>query len=195
MTVRTNNALTDLALTDLSLTDGVVTMRPWQTDDAEAIFAAIQESRAELQQWLPDAGSVTCVDEVRSYIEMTIGWRETGVAYDFVITDAQTDRILGGCGLTQINRNHHFANLYYWLRSSSTGQGMARRAIRLAARFGMQSIGLARVEIVVQPENTASLHAAAGAGAVREALLRNRLTVHDVPSDAVMFSLIPADFA
>ncbi len=190
MTVRNDNVLTDL-----SLTDGVVTIRPWQTADAEAVFAAIQESRADLQQWLPDAAGVTRVDEVRSYIEMTLGWRETGVAYDFVITDAQTGRVLGGCGLTQINRNHRFANLYYWVRSGSTRQGMARRAIRLAARFGMQSIGLARVEIVVQPENTASLHAAAGAGAVREALLRNRLTVHDVPSDAAMFSLIPADFA
>lgn len=185
----------DTAPTDLLLTDGVVKLRPWQTDDAEAIFAAIQESRAELQQWLPAAGSVTRLDEVRSYIAMTLEWRDTGAAYDFVITDAQTSHVLGGCGLTQINRNHRFANLYYWVRSGSARRGVARRAIRLAARYGLEGIGLARVEIVVQPENTASLRAAASAGAVREALLRNRLTVHDDPSDAVMFSLIPTDFA
>ena len=185
----------DDAATDLSLTDGVVTLRPWHLADAEAIFAAIQESRAELQQWLPAAGGVTHVDEVRSYIGMTLEWRDTKTAYDFVITDAQTGGVLGGCGLTQINRNHRFANLYYWVRSGSARRGVARRAIRLAARFGLEGIGLARVEIVVQPENTASLRAAESAGATREALLRNRLTVHDVPSDAVMFSLIPADFA
>jgi len=38
------------------------------------------------------------------------------------------------------------------------------------------------------------LRAAESAGAVREGVLRNRLTVHDTPGDAVMFSLIPADF-
>ena len=176
-----------------ALTDGVVTIRPWQVDDAPAIFAAIQESRAALQQWLPAAAGVTHVDEVRGYIEMTAELRDSGAAYDFVIADAQSGAVLGGCGLTQINRNHHFANLYYWVRTGSAGRGVARRAIRLAARFGLEGLGLARVEIVVQPENTASLQAAARAGATREALLRNRLTVHDRASDAVMFSLIPAD--
>ena len=189
MTLRTDNVPTDM-----SLTDGIVTLRPWQPADAEAIFAAIEESRPELQQWLPAAGGVTHVNEVRQYIAMTLEWRETRVAYDFVIADAQTGGVLGGCGLTQINRNHHFANLYYWVRCGSARRGVARRAIRLAARFGMEAVGLARVEIVGQPENTASLRAAESAGAVREGVLRNRLTVHDTPGDAVMFSLIPADF-
>lgn len=114
MTLRTDNVPTDM-----SLTDGIVTLRPWQPADAEAIFAAIEESRPELQQWLPAAGGVTHVNEVRQYIAMTLEWRETRVAYDFVIADAQTGGVLGGCGLTQINRNHHFANLYYWVRCGS----------------------------------------------------------------------------
>lgn len=181
--------------TGITLSDGVVTLRPWLRADAEAIFAAISESRAELQRWLPAAGAVASVHQVRNYIELTNDWRGIGQAYDFVITDAQTGSVLGGCGLTQINRNHYFANLYYWVRSGSTQRGLARRAIRLAARFGLEGLGLARVEIVVQPENTASLRAAEGAGAAREALLRNRLTVNGVVSDAVMFSLIPADFS
>ena len=185
----------DTSCASLALTDGVVTIRPWRADDAGAIFEAIMESRAELQQWLPAAGGVTDIDEVRSYIAMTIDLRESGAAYDFVITDARSGDVLGGCGFTQINRNHHFANLYYWVRRGSARRGLARRAIRLAARFGLEGIGLARIEIVVQPENIASLRAAEGAGARREGVLRNRLTVHDQASDAVMFSLIPADFA
>ena len=34
--------------TGITLSDGVVTLRPWLRADAEAIFAAISESRAEL---------------------------------------------------------------------------------------------------------------------------------------------------
>ena len=80
--------------------------------------------------------------------------------------------LLGGCGLSQINRNHRFANLYYWVRTSRTRQGVARRAIRLAARFGIESLGLQRVEVVVQVGNVASMRAAEGAGAQREGVLR-----------------------
>ncbi|MEZ4770913.1 MAG: GNAT family protein [Caldilineales bacterium] len=178
-----------------ALTDGVVTVRPWQPDDAPAIFAAIEESRAALQQWLPAAGGVTQIDEVRAYIAATQELRDSGTAYDFVIADARSGDVLGGCGLTQINRNHRFCNLYYWVRTGSARRGVARRAIKLAARFGIEGIGLTRIEIVVEPENIASLHAAEGAGARREGLLRNRLTVHDQARDAVMLSLIPADFA
>ena len=49
----------DTARAAQALTDGVVTIRPWQVDDAPAIFAAIQESRAALQQWLPAAAGIT----------------------------------------------------------------------------------------------------------------------------------------
>lgn len=177
-----------------TLTDGVVTLRPWETGDAPAIFAAIEESRAALQQWLPGAGGVTHIDEVRSYIAATTELRNSGASYDYVIVDARSGDVLGGCGLTQINRNHRFCNLYYWVRTSRARQGIARRAIQLAARFGLEGVGLTRVEIVVQPENIASLRAAEKAGARREGVLRNRLTIHDQARDAVMFSLIPADF-
>jgi RimJ/RimL family protein N-acetyltransferase len=177
----------------LNMTDGVIALRPLRLDDAAHIWLAIQESRAALQQWLPTAGRVASADELRAYAAMAQQDLSAGIAYDFAVQDAPDGYLLGGIGLTQINRHHRFANLYYWIRTSRTRQGIACRAIRLAARFGLEVLGLQRVEIVVELGNIASMRAAEKAGARREAMLRNRLVNNGRAVDAAMFSLIPSD--
>ena len=113
--------------------------------------------------------------------------------YMFNIVDASTNEVLGFVLLNHINRTHQIANLGYTVRTSRVGQGIASKAARLAAQYGFETLGLQRVEIVVRPENIASLKVAEKAGAVREALLRNRLRHHGSPCDAFMHSLIPED--
>lgn len=179
----------------LRLTDGAVVLRPWQKADADRLWAAMQESQAEMHRWLPVTSGVASIDDVRAYIRDTQNWRVAGDGYDFTVEDASSADLLGGCGLSQINRNHRFANLYYWVRTSRTRQGVARRAIRLAARFGIESLGLQRVEVVVQVGNVASMRAAEGAGAQREGVLRSRLFNRGAAVDAVMYSLIAEDLA
>ena len=80
--------------------------------------------------------------------------------------DARDDAFIGGCG-TQIHYGHRFANLYYWVRSSRAGQGAASSATLLLARFGLTSLGLQRIEIVVATGNHASKQVAEKVGAVR----------------------------
>jgi len=179
---------------DLILKDGSVAIRPFQPGDAQGVFEAIRESIADVTPWLRDLGSVQSVAEVEAFIAVQPENWANGIAYNFAITDLDGSTILGGCGLTQIHQNHRFANLYYWVRSSRTRQGIASRATRLAARFGLETVGLQRIEIVVEEANTASLRVAEKAGAQREGILRNRINSHGVARDAAMFSLIPQDF-
>jgi RimJ/RimL family protein N-acetyltransferase len=65
----------------------------------------------------------------------------------------------------------------YWIRTSRTREGAATEAIRLLADFGFATLGLVRVEIVVALGNFSSQRAAEKAGAYREGLLRNRITL------------------
>ena len=157
------------------------------------MYAAVRESQADVAPWLPALNADLTLDGVRAFIASSAAERATGRAYDFVIADARTDEFLGGCGLTQINTTHRFANTYYWVRSSRAGRGVAPAAIRLLARFGFERLGLQRVEIVVAVGNHASLRAAEKAGARREGLLRNRLFQWGERRDAVLFALLPQD--
>jgi ribosomal-protein-serine acetyltransferase len=178
---------------DFSMHDESITIRPFLPDDAQAVYEAIQESLADVSPWLRDLGNVRSEEEVEAYITVQPENWSKRVACNFVITPLDGSAILGSCGLTQINQNHRFANLFYWVRSSCTSQGVATRAVRLAARFGLETLGLYRIEIVVEETNTASLRVAEKAGAQREGLLRNRLYSRGTPNHAVMFSLLPQD--
>ena len=61
-----------------------------------------------------------------------------------------------------------------------------QRLTRLLAEFGW----LIRLELVIEPQNTASQRVAEKAGAKREGLLRNRLTINGKSRDAWMYSFI-----
>jgi ribosomal-protein-serine acetyltransferase len=173
-------------------TDNVVTVRPFQAEDAPEVHAAIVESQNEVPKWLTDLKeqSLTSVQDYIASQPQT--WNEDK-AYNFAILESSSNKIVGGCGLTQINRRHRFCNLYYWIRTSTTGRGYATRAVVLMARFAFESLGMQRMELVIEPENLASLRVAEKAGAISEGYLRSRLFVRGESRDAVIFSLVPED--
>ena len=117
-----------------------------------------------------------------------------GTVYGFAITDTQEGSLLGGCSISHIHGVYRFCNLGYWVRTNVRGRGIAGRAAKLAARWGIERLGLIRIEIVVATGNAASIRVAEKLGAQREGILRNRITAGNRTHDALMFSLIPNDF-
>jgi ribosomal-protein-serine acetyltransferase len=175
-------------------TDSVIKLRPLRIGDTPGIFEAVRESLEALKPWMSWAHDDYREEETRDFINSTIeGW-EKGEIFGLAIIDARDGTFLGGSGLNNLNQAYRLANLGYWVRSSRRGQGIAPRAARLAARFGIQRLGLLRAEIVVAVGNTPSLRAAEKSGAQREGVLRNRITVREKIYDAVMYSLTPQDF-
>lgn len=169
----------------------VVKLRRVRPADAEPVYEAVRESIAEISPWMywchldysladSETWSLCCAD----------AW-EKGEAYDFVIEDHSGRLVLGVCGLNHINNIDRFANLGYWVRTSRTRQGIATAAVPLVTKFGFGELNLNRVEIVVATANLPSQRVAEKAGALREGVLRQRLTVRETVYDAVMFSLIP----
>jgi RimJ/RimL family protein N-acetyltransferase len=171
-----------------------ITIRPFRAEDSVALYDAIQESLEELPRWMPDLNRDLTLEEIRVWIGDQANHQADGTAYNFAIVDVRNDQLLGGCGITQINRRHQFANLYYWVRSSCTRQGVATQAVLQLARYGFDELGLQRIEIVMSVDNPASIRVAEKAGAVREGRLRNRIVAQGRPQDAFMFTFIPQDF-
>jgi len=170
-----------------------VLIRPYKAEDAATVYKAVQESLEDVSQWLSDLNASLTLEGVQAYIAAQGAQRAERAAYNFAIVDADDGSILGGCGLTQINWQHRFANLYYWVHSRKAGRGVASAATLQLARYGFETLGLQRIEIVVAAGNLASLRVAEKVGAEREGLLRNRIHINDEWHDAFMHSLIPSD--
>ncbi len=179
---------------NFQLTDGLITLRPPKMTDAPEIVAAVQESVAEISPWMDWCTSEYSIPIAEKWLATLPAQWEADTQYALLITDAQDGQVLGGTGLNHIHPVHHLANLGYWVRTSATGRGVATRATRLVAQFGVEQLKLLRTEIIVAVNNRPSLRVAEKSDARREGILRNRLTVRKKVLDAVIFSLTPQDF-
>jgi ribosomal-protein-serine acetyltransferase len=177
----------------IELTDGTILVRTYRDSDVDALYEAAHESIPEASLWLPWCHEKYSIEDSREFLRTRSSAAARDEWYSFGIFEPQGSRLLGGVGLNFFNRVHQLANLGYWVRTSATGRGIATSATRLVARFGFESLGLHRIEIVAALGNIASQRVAEKAGAVREGVLRQRLLIRGESQDAVMFSLVPGD--
>ena len=174
--------------------DGVILMRPFHLRDADETYAAVCESLTDLKPWMSWAHDGYSLQDAKEFIRITRARWEEGTLYAFVITDAKSGSVLGGCSLSHIHPVYHLCKLGYWVRTTRRGEGIAVRATKLAARYAFEKIGLIRVEIVMAVNNRPSRRVAEKAGAHYEGILHNRMVVGREIYDAHMYSLIPQDF-
>jgi ribosomal-protein-serine acetyltransferase len=165
------------------------TVRLYQKEDVEAIHAAALESVTEVYPWLAWCHPRYTLDEARQWVMLQIELARQRKAFEFVIV-GEGGRLLGGCGINQINPMNRLANLGYWVRTSAAGRGVAPAAVRQVAAYAFRETDLIRLEIVVAVGNTRSQRVAEKVGAVREGVLRSRVLLPSGPSDAVMYSLV-----
>jgi ribosomal-protein-serine acetyltransferase len=168
------------------LTDGVVAVCPYTRDDIDQLFEAARESRTTVYPWLPWCHPKYTREEAEQWVEQVLTKNEH--RYQMMILQASSGKFLGGVGLNQYNEQYNFANLGYWVRTSAERKGYASRAARLLGKFGIEELGLNRVEIIASEQNVASNRVAVKSGAVHEGLLRARLPLHGAVHNVNVYS-------
>lgn len=112
-------------------------------------------------------------DEALAYLHRQQGRLAEGVGYSFCVADRTSDAALGQAGLWLAGLPQGRATAGYAVAPRSRGQRVARQALTALTSFAWTITGLHRVELYVEPWNTASLRAAEGAGYQAEGLLRS----------------------
>ena len=133
------------------------------------------------------------VRQARDWIRRAEDARQYGRAVRFAIVDANDGSFLGQAGIGSLDWHDLVGEVFYWVVAEERGRGIASRSARLVSDWAFTSLGLARVEITVDPANERSQRAAERAGFVREGVLRSYQRFKDGRMDAVMFSRLPND--
>jgi RimJ/RimL family protein N-acetyltransferase len=171
-----------------------VLLRPYRADDAEKLFAAIDESRDHLRPWVTWVDNNRTVDDVRDYcIRSQASWLlRTDLSLG--IFDAVSGRHLGGIGLLDPDWELRAFEIGYWLRVTALGHGYATESTQLLADFALSGLQARRVMLRCDARNDASRRVAERAGFLLEGRLRNVCIAPDgMVSDDLVYAVEPKD--
>ncbi len=132
--------------------DGLL-LRTWRDEDAEALEAAVEESREHLRPWMPWANEPS---DVASRVAMFRRWEEGRLAGgDVVLGIFLHDQIAGGAGLHR-RLGRHGLEIGYWVHAGFTRRRLATRASGLLTDASFTFPEITHVEIHHDRANLAS---------------------------------------
>ena len=167
-----------------------VTLRLLQLADAQALLNIMLAGREVYERYQPAKPEHQYTLAVtRDEIAKGLVRQEADEEYTFGIFIGQ-DKLVGRIRLSAIHRAlWQNANLGYFISTPYQGRGFATEAVRQAAAFAFQEIGLHRVQAAVMPWNPASQRVMEKAGFRREGLAKRYLQINGVWEDHFIFAL------
>lgn len=165
-----------------------VRLRPWRSDDADAVFAACQDG--EIQRW-----TEVPVPYRREHAEAFVGevaadaWAAGGAQFAVESTD---DGALVGA-MTLFPPKDGVGTAGYWTLAEHRGHGLTGEALRLLSAWALDDLGLRRMQLIADVANTGSRRVAEAAGYQAEGVLRQRSLHRGRPVDDVIYSLLATD--
>lgn len=172
-----------------------VLLRPYRADDAEELFAAIDESRDHLRPWLDWVDQYASIADTRVYcIRCEANWLlRTDLTLG--IFHAESGQYFGGTGLHEPDWGLRSFEIGYWLRTTATRHGFVTEAVNLLRNFAFQELQAQRVHLSCDARNDASRRVAERCSFVFEGKLRNALAAPSgEPADRLVFALVPEDW-
>ncbi len=172
------------------LTDGVIRLREWSPDDAEAVRAAVQDSEITRFTGIPLEHSI---EGVRRWLSSIPEDLESGTAVNLAIVSADEGRLLGSVGVERFCSDPAIAEVGYWVCAEARGNDVATRAVKLIVAWAADAMELARIEITTHEDNLPSLRVAEKCGFTREGVMRAYRDQRGERVDLVMLSLLPSE--
>lgn len=118
---------------------------------------------------------------------------DTGLPYS--IHHIESNQIIGGMALQNINRSDRSAELGYWIVREFWGEGYAGEAGRLLCRYAFSNKQrLHRLYAWVHSENAASIRVAEKLGFVREGTCRQANKITGRWKDDYLYAMLKSDF-
>jgi RimJ/RimL family protein N-acetyltransferase len=167
-------------------------LRCYDPTDAPLVKDAVDSSIEHLRPWMPWAQAPASLDDTVALLRGFRAKFDLDQDWIYGIFTPDGSQVVGGAGLHP-RVSEGGLEIGYWIRAGHTGAGLATEAAAALTRVAVELHGADRVEIHVDPANTASLAVPRKLGFREEATLRRRLPPVDPsgpPTDEVVFSLL-----
>lgn len=170
-----------------ALSDGSVRLRGWRPADADAVFAACQDSA--IQRWTTVPAPYE-EHHAAGFVAHAAGQWATGSGGPLAVAAAEEDKVVGSCGLVAVDAANLVGEVGYWVAPWARNQHVAQRATRLLADWAFGEAGFGRLELYIEPANAASCAVAERLGCEREGVLRGKAIVSGKRRDMALYALV-----
>lgn len=169
---------------------GAYHLRRFEERDVPMVLAASADPLIPLISSVPsEADRTSALD----FIERQRRRLTDGYGYSFVIAEAASGDGVGSIGLWTRDLDLGRASVGYWVVPDARRHGAAAGALRALSAWALDELGIARLELYVEPWNTASLRTAERAGYTCEGVLRSWQEVGSERRDMAVYSYLPSD--
>jgi [ribosomal protein S5]-alanine N-acetyltransferase len=166
--------MAEIPFPDPPLKRGSVLLRPWTRADVPWIATVCDD--LSISDWSPTIPHPYSEADALAWLEIQEPERCAGRGIHFAVADA-SGRALGAISLNTIDAAQSTATVGYWLAARARGRGTMTVALGLLARWALDVLGLARLELLTDPENGASRRVAERCGFRLEGHLRSHIAV------------------
>ena len=119
------------------------------------------------------------------------GWK-TGERAGFAVRDGSGDAV-GFAAFVRLDLELQQGEIGYVIAPSARGKGVATRSVDLLTRWGLDELGLERIELRIDSENAGSERVAERAGYTKEGVLRNVGFKEGLRTDVGIWSRLTTD--
>ncbi|MEU5539335.1 GNAT family N-acetyltransferase [Streptomyces sp. NPDC020362] len=167
-------------------------LRPWELGDLPLVREASSDDYIPLITTVP---ALFSQEAGEAFVRRQWERASAGSGYPFVIVRIEDGCPLGMVGLWLKDRGEGRASLGYWLAGAARGQGVAAEALSAVVRWAFGDLQIPRLQLYVEPWNTASVRTAERVGFRREGLLRSWQQVGEERRDMFMYSMLGTDLS
>jgi RimJ/RimL family protein N-acetyltransferase len=183
--------MAELPLPEPPLRSDSLALRTWRSTDMPAVVAACQDPA--IVRFAAAVPSPYREADAYAWFASQEPARRAGLRLEMAIVDLKSDDLLGSIALSNVEHAHSRAMVSFWVAPEARGQGAATRALRLLAGWAFDSLRLTRLELFIEPDNTASQRMAERCGFVREGLLRSRWASKGRRRDSIVYGLLTGE--
>ncbi|WP_215145252.1 GNAT family N-acetyltransferase [Exiguobacterium qingdaonense] len=171
-----------------------ISLRMFNTDDADALFKLTIASKSYLREWLGWLDYIETVEDSKRNIEGRIkGLIETGGRpKSFALI--YKGELAGTIGFNEIDGGIQCGTIGYWLGQEFQGKGIMSRALESVIKYGFRDLKLNKIEIRVATENRKSRALPERFGFKEEGIIRDAEWLYDRYVDHVVYGLLRHEY-
>lgn len=166
-------------------------LRELTEDDADTLYAIINDNRAHLRAWLSWVDGQQGAADSLEFIQRSATENEQGSALTLGIAHQGT--IVGVIGFHEIDRDNQLASIGYWIAADHQGKGIVIKSCRRLIDHAFYDLGLHKVMIKVAKQNRRSRNVAQRLGLVEDNTLKQSEWLYDHYVDLVTYVLVAVD--